>query len=103
MLQYFQNCEDCTHVNYPCEYWVTDTESLETSVNLAGFFEDMRLEWNLIRGVGDKSGGQKNKKKKKALRSWGKGEPSVQWWQKTPEGQLGTKQFYFFFWLGDFD
>ena len=53
MLQYFQNREDCTHVNYPCEYWVTGTESLETSVNLADFFEDVKLEWNLRRGAGD--------------------------------------------------
>lgn len=100
MLQYFQNREDCTHVNYPCEYWVTGTESLETSVNLADFFEDVRLEWNLRRGVGDS---QEGPKQKKVWRSWGKGEPIVQWWQKTPEGQLDTKQFYFSFWLGDFD
>lgn len=92
MLQYFQNSE----VNYPCEYWVTGTESLETSVNPADFFEDVRLEWNLIRGVGE-SGGQKIKKSR---RSWGKGEPGVQWWRKTPEGQVGTKQFYFFFLTG---
>lgn len=102
MLQYFQNCEDCTHVNYPCEYWVTDTESLETSVNLAGFFEDMRLEWNLIRGEGDS---QEGKKKKRHWEAEARGNQVFSGGRKHLKGSwvLNNSIFSFFFWLGDFD